>query len=106
MPMYEYSCSACGIETEIRQRFSEDPIRICPNCGQETLERLISQSSFTLKGSGWYADGYTGGGSGGSAKASSTSSSSAPASTSSTSTTSTSSSAPSPSASPSSSAAA
>lgn len=102
MPMYEYSCSACGIETEIRQRFSEDPIRICPNCGQETLERLISQSSFTLKGSGWYADGYTGGGSGGSSKASSTSSSSAPASTSTSST----SSAPSPSASPSSSAAA
>lgn len=102
MPMYEYSCSACGIETEIRQRFSEDPIRICPNCGQETLERLISQSSFTLKGSGWYADGYTGGGSGGSSKASSTSSSSAPASTGTSST----SSAPSPSASPSSSAAA
>lgn len=58
MPLYEYACSHCGAELEIRQRISEDPVRQCPECGTEALERLVSQSSFALKGGGWYADGY------------------------------------------------
>ena len=37
---------------------TDAPLTTCPSCGQEQLERLVSRSSFALKGSGWYADGY------------------------------------------------
>lgn len=58
MPLYEYACRACGHEHEARQKFSDPPLTTCPNCGAESLERLISNSSFSLKGGGWYSDGY------------------------------------------------
>ncbi len=58
MPIYEYSCKACGAELEIRQKFADDPLTDCPECGSPSLERLVSTSSFALKGDGWYADGY------------------------------------------------
>ena len=60
MPIYEYRCKACGAEMDIRQKFADDPLTDCPECGASELERLVSTSSFALKGSGWYADGYTG----------------------------------------------
>jgi putative FmdB family regulatory protein len=71
MPIYEYACQACGYELEANQRFSEAPLTKCPSCSQDKLERLVSRSSFALKGSGWYADGYgasKSGGDGGGAK--------------------------------------
>jgi len=37
---------------------SDNPVKTCPKCGENALERLISRSSFALKGGGWYADGY------------------------------------------------
>jgi putative FmdB family regulatory protein len=40
------------------QRITEAPLKTCPACGQDQLERLISATSFQLKGSGWYKDGY------------------------------------------------
>ncbi|MBI4820727.1 MAG: zinc ribbon domain-containing protein [Deltaproteobacteria bacterium] len=58
MPTYEYACEACGHELEARQSFDDDPLTICPSCGADTLERLVSRSSFALKGAGWYSDGY------------------------------------------------
>jgi putative FmdB family regulatory protein len=58
MPTYEYACEACGHELEVRQSFDDDPLTICPSCGADTLERLVSRSSFALKGAGWYSDGY------------------------------------------------
>lgn len=57
MPIYEYKCEACGKEHEAFQSFSDDPLTVCPHCGG-SLRKLISSSSFVLKGSGWYADGY------------------------------------------------
>ncbi|MBI2378502.1 MAG: zinc ribbon domain-containing protein [Deltaproteobacteria bacterium] len=60
MPTYEYACSSCGKELELSQRIDEDPLTTCPECGLSTLERLVSRSSFALKGSGWYSDGYGG----------------------------------------------
>ncbi len=60
MPIYEYACRSCGHELEISQRISEEPAQICPKCNAPALERLVSQSSFALKGQGWYADGYGG----------------------------------------------
>lgn len=58
MPIYEYRCAECGVEHEINQKMSDDPLETCPSCGKNGLERLVSASSFALKGGGWYADGY------------------------------------------------
>jgi putative FmdB family regulatory protein len=57
MPIYEYRCSACGHEFEVIQKFSDKPIKKCAECGGKA-EKLISQSSFVLKGSGWHATDY------------------------------------------------
>lgn len=57
MPIYEYECTACNEKREYLQRFSDEPIRECPSCGG-TLRRLISNSSFILKGTGWYITDY------------------------------------------------
>lgn len=58
MPTYEYRCTRCGHEFEKEQRITEEPIRECVACHEEGAERVISASSFVLKGGGWYADGY------------------------------------------------
>jgi putative FmdB family regulatory protein len=58
MPVYEYQCAACGHEFEREQRISEDPIKKCPSCGKQKVKRLISRTSFVLKGGGWYGDLY------------------------------------------------
>jgi putative FmdB family regulatory protein len=58
MPVYEYACSKCGHEFEAEQRITEPPLKTCPRCRARKLKRLISQTSFVLKGSGWYADLY------------------------------------------------
>jgi len=61
MPIYEYTCKSCGKHFETMQKISEPPIAPCPKCG-DTADRMISQTSFTLKGGGWYKDGYSKGG--------------------------------------------
>src|SRR5262245_46749678 len=58
MPIYEYVCKACGHEFEREQRISEDPVKKCPSCGAQKARRLISRTSFVLKGGGWYSDLY------------------------------------------------
>ncbi len=58
MPVYEYYCKACDFEFEREQRISEDPIKDCPSCGSRQAKRLISRTSFVLKGGGWYSDLY------------------------------------------------
>ena len=57
MPLYEYECTACHRHTEKIQKFSDPEITTCPHCGGE-LKRVISAPAFSLKGGGWYADGY------------------------------------------------
>ena len=57
MPIYEYECAKCGHQTEAWQRFSDPPLTQCERC-QGDLRRLISQSAFHLKGSGWYVTDY------------------------------------------------
>lgn len=59
MPIYEYQCGSCGKIFEEWQSGFEEREMECPECGGES-KRLISHSSFHLKGSGWYADGYGG----------------------------------------------
>lgn len=58
MPLYEYGCDACGHTLEIQQKLSEEPLRTCPSCGKDELHKIISATSFVLKGGGWYKDGY------------------------------------------------
>lgn len=62
MPIYEYRCQSCGHEYEVSQRIVEPSLKDCPACHKPDLERLISATSFQLKGGGWYKDGYGGGG--------------------------------------------
>lgn len=60
MPMYEYRCQACGYQYEVIQKFSDPELTDCPSCGEAQLKKLMSMSSFALRGGGWYADGYGG----------------------------------------------
>ena len=60
MPVYEYSCKKCGRLVEVYQRISEPPLKKCKHCSGK-LQKLISHSSFHLKGTGWYATDYTNG---------------------------------------------
>ena len=58
MPIYEYECTSCHNALEVIQRISEQPLCACPECSG-SLKKLVSVSSFQLKGGGWYADGYS-----------------------------------------------
>jgi len=56
MPIYEYECGKCGV-FEQSQRISEPALTKCPTCRRK-VRRLISNTSFQLKGSGWYVTDY------------------------------------------------
>ena len=58
MPIYEYQCLKCGKDHEVLQKFSDPPMKTCPDC-KGKVEKKISASSFHLKGGGWYKDGYS-----------------------------------------------
>jgi len=58
MPLYEYQCTACGKIEEAIQKFSDAPLTTCKHCSGK-LTKLISQSSFRLKGTGWYVTDYS-----------------------------------------------
>lgn len=58
MPIYEYICESCSQVTEVLQKFSDDPLKTCPECGGK-VGKLISMNSFHLKGGGWYDQGYS-----------------------------------------------
>ena len=57
MPLYEYECAKCGRIEEALQKLSDRPLTKCRYCSGR-LHKLISQSSFHLKGSGWYVTDY------------------------------------------------
>lgn len=57
MPIYEYECSKCGQIEEVIQKFSDRPLTRCAHCSGK-LHKLISQSTFHLKGTGWYVTDY------------------------------------------------
>jgi putative FmdB family regulatory protein len=59
MPTYEYLCEKCEHEFEREQRITEPPIKTCPECRARKVKKLISQTSFVLKGGGWYSDLYS-----------------------------------------------
>lgn len=57
VPTYEYQCTDCGREFEVRQRISEPALTRCEKCGG-TVKRLLSPTPFILKGGGWYVTDY------------------------------------------------
>jgi len=57
MPIYEYECTQCGNIEEALQKFSDKPLTRCGHCNGK-LTKLVSQSTFHLKGSGWYVTDY------------------------------------------------
>ncbi len=59
MPIYEYECQSCGAVVEHWQKVSDPPLETCESCGGR-MKKLISQSTFHLKGSGWYVTDYVG----------------------------------------------
>lgn len=59
MPLYEYKCESCLVINEIHHRISAPAPEACPSCQQGPLRKIISQTAFVLKGSGWYTDGYS-----------------------------------------------
>jgi len=58
VPIYEYRCTKCGKTFEAFQKVTDEPINECKFCNA-VVEKLISHSSFQLKGSGWYVTDYT-----------------------------------------------
>jgi len=58
MPIYEYTCEKCKKHHEIMQKITEKPLMICPSC-RGNMKKMISNTSFVLKGSGWYASDYS-----------------------------------------------
>jgi putative FmdB family regulatory protein len=59
MPVYEYQCTVCGKIEEAFQKISDSPLETCPHC-KGHLKKIISQSTFHLKGTGWYVTDYGG----------------------------------------------
>jgi putative FmdB family regulatory protein len=57
MPLYEYQCKKCGHRFEKIQKFSDKPIKKCPECGGP-VEQVISAPAVQFKGSGWYVTDY------------------------------------------------
>ena len=66
MPIYEYHCGKCG-DFEVMQKMSDKPLTACPTCRRK-VTKLISSTTFHLKGSGWYITDYARKGEGGGAK--------------------------------------
>jgi putative FmdB family regulatory protein len=59
VPIYEYQCRSCGRIIEALQKFSDPPLSDCPHC-RGGLHKLISHTTFHLKGTGWYVTDYAG----------------------------------------------
>jgi putative FmdB family regulatory protein len=58
MPNYEYECRSCGGRFEVIQKFSDPVLTVCKLCNAENVRKLLSPTSFVLKGTGWYATDY------------------------------------------------
>jgi len=58
MPIYEYQCVLCGHTFDQLQKISEEPLKLCPECHQPGLQKLVSAAGFQLKGTGWYATDF------------------------------------------------
>lgn len=55
MPIYTYRCEHCGVQFDRRQKFSDAPLTVCPECDTETLRKVFLPVGIVFKGSGFYA---------------------------------------------------
>ncbi|MBM3145291.1 MAG: zinc ribbon domain-containing protein [Chloroflexi bacterium] len=55
MPIYTYRCENCGVQFDRSQRFSDDPLSMCPECEKETLRKVFLPVGIVFKGSGFYS---------------------------------------------------
>lgn len=62
MPIYAYRCESCGHAKDVLQKISDPRLTTCPACGAESFQKQITAAGFQLKGSGWYATDFKGGG--------------------------------------------
>ena len=62
MPIYAYKCSACGFAKDVLQKISDPVLTHCPSCSAQTFLKQVTSAGFQLKGSGWYATDFKGGG--------------------------------------------
>jgi putative FmdB family regulatory protein len=62
MPIYAYKCESCGHAKDVLQKISDAPLTDCPACGAPKFSKQLSAPGFQLKGSGWYATDFKGGG--------------------------------------------
>jgi putative FmdB family regulatory protein len=53
VPTYEYACTSCGEQLEVVQKFTDDPLTVCPSCGS-SLRKVFSPVGIVFKGSGFY----------------------------------------------------
>lgn len=58
MPIYEYECPNCQFVKERLVLTSKPRRPMCPRCRQAKMNKIMSVSSFRLKGTGWYATDY------------------------------------------------
>jgi len=62
MPIYAYRCGECGHAKDVLQKMSDPVLTTCPSCGAEAFTKQLTAAGFQLKGSGWYATDFKGGG--------------------------------------------
>ncbi len=62
MPIYAYKCDACGHTKDVLQKMSDAPMTDCPACGAPKFSKQLTAPGFQLKGTGWYATDFKGGG--------------------------------------------
>ena len=55
MPVYTYRCENCGVQFDRTQKFADDPLKWCPECGKSTLRKVYTPVGIVFKGSGFYA---------------------------------------------------
>jgi putative FmdB family regulatory protein len=55
MPIYTYRCENCGVQFERRQKFSDEPLSVCPECEKESLRKVYLPVGIVFKGSGFYS---------------------------------------------------
>ena len=55
MPIYTYRCENCGIQFERQQKFSDPPLKICPECKHKSLRKVYLPVGIVFKGSGFYS---------------------------------------------------
>ena len=62
MPIYEYECKSCGVHFDRKQKWHEEPVKVCPECSGE-VRKVMQPVGIVFKGSGWYKTDHASSGS-------------------------------------------